>query len=739
MGLADLPRATFSGFTHWNPSTMNNNDAQPTYDPASASLNWPWLERHGLQGEADFDRYATNPIPPAPNDRMLGEFFDPTCPPAEWNFYGDMACGFVQPDVPAIEWPEKFSKPAGGTTINGFTDPSGTRVSTGDPWIGQPVQINDGLTAARLVDVDPVAAWSTQIFHDTFSIGSQASGVGVVGRTAGRAHSRWVFFRRNFNQNNDVLIAGIASAMFQIALPSAGLTFFGASQPGSLGSLFQQALGAKGVRGLMVRFVTYHTVYFQGAAFPASPTQPPWGAIVALYQEYATALAKYQRGELAMPPPMPVNRSYSNVVGWIAPWTASDMRTAPVGRILHAPTTGIQPNPPLPKPTSLGPAAVEYAVDPARPTEVSRITLDLGSTIPEVDGTLAKADFGTLELGLRASPGGTVKPVALVAYTGGYDAASYVANGGVVDIPASAFLRPVTTADLKNQLVVRFVSDASKTQLGLEEADYSAQTDDRAVYLDEPGAPWSPGDQAITVDVRYRGGPPPAGTTLRVAQYAPAPPGFIEFGWQLVSEAPTTTSGPNAQAPYVALSVGGQPAGSVSVAVPVSVGPGATSGIAEFSVSPLRSGPPVLQFTVLPVGELQPPDADVDFFVTAQAFFANVRVLPFYNDMAVAYDNWLRTGPSVDLVTQRAFDTVFKTYYLMYPVMRFLGDPLQFQANRGRILQSTDPALFESPAYMPMTRSLAAGQRQVLALWSTYLDGTVVTPVLDGGRIGRRG
>jgi hypothetical protein len=741
MGLADLPRAIFSGFAHWNPSTMNNNDSQPSYDPATATLNWPWLERHGLQDETDFDSYVTgNGIVPSPNDQMLGEFFDPTSPPAEWNFYGDMACGFVQPDVPKIEWPAKFSKPSGGTTITGFVDDRGVRVTSGDPWIGQPVQLNAGLDAARLVDVDPVAAWSSQIFLDTLSVGSAATGAGVVGRPDGRSHSRWVFFNRNLNLDKDVIIAGIGSAMFQVALPTESLSFYDATpDAGSLAALFRQALARPDVRGLMARFVTYHTVYFQGDAFPKPLKGPAWSQISALYHEYAGELRRYERGERGEPPPLPVNRAYSNVVGWIAPWTRGDMRTMAVGRILHA-HGKIQPVDRKVPATSLGPAALEYTVDPKQPSMVGRVSLDLGTATPELNAALRKVDFGRMQLALEPEGGGAAKPFAEIPYAGGYDAAAYVAAAGVVDIPASSFLAQVSVADIGHRLVVQFVSPEGTVQVGLREADLTAETEDRAVYLDEPGAQGPPAERSVTIEVRHRGGPPPVGTRLRVAQYSPAPPGYIEFGWKLVSEQEPGPSEPGPQAPFARMTGDGTVVDGAYLVVPVAVEPGASFGTARVAVAALRPGPPVLQFAAFgPRATVPAPARAVGFFNTAQEFFANVRVLPFHNDMASAFDNWLRTGPSVDVVSQRAFDAVFRTFFLMYPVMRFIGDPLQFQAWRGQILEATDPARFESPLYMPVSRSLSAGQRRILTLWCGYLDGTLTTPTHLGGRIGRRG
>ncbi len=65
-----------------------------------------------------------------------------------------------------------------------------------------------------------------------------------------------------------MIIAGIASAMFQLGLPSETISFFDRSPaPGSLGRRTRGGLAAPAVKGLLVRYVTYHTVYFQGDAF----------------------------------------------------------------------------------------------------------------------------------------------------------------------------------------------------------------------------------------------------------------------------------------------------------------------------------------------------------------------------------------------------------------------------------------------------------------------------------------
>ena len=328
-------------------------------------------------------------------------------------------------------------------------------------------------------------------------------------------------------------------------------------------------------------------------------------------------------------------------------------------------------------------------------------------------------------------------PFAEIPYADGYDARAYWATAGVVDIPSAQFLRPLTVADLEQQLVVSFVNPGSHSVTpALREADLTAETDDRGVYVNEPGQPWSGPDGSITVQVRYRGGKPPAGAKLQIAQYAPDPPGFGEGGWRLVSD----DADAQAQAPFVRIHADGEVIDGAYVTVPVpDTDDGRPYATVTFTVSALRSGPPVLAFTPLaPAPDEPAPQAVVSLPAIAQQFFANIRVLPFHNAMAIAFENWLRTGPTIDLVSQRVFDSVFRTFITMYPAMRFLiRDPLQFQAARGRICALTDPAVFETAAYMPVTRSLSSGQRQMLERWNEYADGKVPTPVREEAH-GRR-
>ena len=236
--------------------------------------------------------------------------------------------------MPKIEDPPKFSKPPGGTTLLAYTNTLGNRISSGDPLIGSPVALNPGIDAAKLVDVDPVCVWSSQIFADSFAVGGLTGSVGVTGRTNGCGLLARLFFQRNVS--GAVILAGVAQALWQIVLPTDSLHFRGTSV---LAAELKAATLRSNVRGLMVRFVTYHTVYFQGAVFGKNQNQMDWGKIANGYADYAAELKKYEQGKSTRttPPPPPINHAYSDVIGWIAPWTDVDMQSTPVGRSSSTP------------------------------------------------------------------------------------------------------------------------------------------------------------------------------------------------------------------------------------------------------------------------------------------------------------------------------------------------------------------------------------------------------------------
>ena len=197
MSVLNLPRLVFSGFTDWNPDTVNNSasiyneqTAEPIPQPGIA---WDQFVAWLMQSNG-----ATTPAKLQPN--------------GSWNVFGDHGVSFMNPDGTTE-----------GAKITGATLASGPVAA--DPLIGSAVRISglvysDSASAApaRLVDIEPYGPFTSQIFYETVAIGSAA--VGVSGRGACRMFSRWPNFGRNLGQ---LPIAGGMGVIWQTAVKNADL------------------------------------------------------------------------------------------------------------------------------------------------------------------------------------------------------------------------------------------------------------------------------------------------------------------------------------------------------------------------------------------------------------------------------------------------------------------------------------------------------------------------------------
>ena len=86
-----------------------------------------------------------------------------------------------------------------------------------------------------------------------------------------------------------------------------------------------------------MRFSSYATLYFQGAAFAGlapGNRYPLLDKMSQLYLSYSGQQAEYEAGKLAEAPIRPMSRAYSRVVGWIGLWMPGELATVPGGRFL---------------------------------------------------------------------------------------------------------------------------------------------------------------------------------------------------------------------------------------------------------------------------------------------------------------------------------------------------------------------------------------------------------------------
>lgn len=713
MSVLSIPRIFFMGSSQWDPCTINNNDQWPTYDFTRAELNWDFL---GQQ------------TPPITRDNFQTLF--PTWaqtlqtyqnqwqqPPAEWNYYGG----------------NDFSLQNNGqnTLVTGGQLVYGSQPITNDSLVNSVVSIlgdaypwdqTNSPTPARLIDINPDAFWSTDFYLRSFQIGSNPGpylyGEVVPGT---RMCSRWMNVQRNLGA---LEIAGVAGVVVQTCLPTGSLTI---NDGGStLLSQLGQGLSQPGVQGVMVRFVIYMTQYFSGAEFAACTGLSGNDLLTCQYttltQLWAEALANNQK-------PMQ-NPAVSTVLGSVGLWMENELVSMPGGRYL-VPSTMVQPNN-IPTPagqspvqTGLGPAVAEVQSDGNQ----EYLSLDLGSTIPEIDASGTKANIGLLMVILQLPDDQSVT-LGTINYSdyGGtaYDQSAYQATAGIIDLPLPAGIsaQQVQEGFLSIQLPTPGIPLTVLSETALSPAAVTVQTDQRGIRVDE-------GESAsLTIQINQQGVAPSQTINVLLAQYGPdpPPPQANAGAWALLSDAEAIIEFQDA------------PNNVISV-------PASASGIAEISFTPLRPGfPMIVCFPFLGNDQPSPPPAIIPVFqpgaplTITSAFFSCVRVMPFDNDLPQQFvDLWNQTH-NLDDAWQYVYSNILYVYDMLYPVMKYyagidLGSQLSVGQNISAILQLTDSSMIDSTLYMPVTRELSAGKRIVLEMYGGLVanNGATETMALPPG------
>ncbi len=441
MSVLDHPRLYFRGEISWDPGLANNMAG--LFDPEAVEVKLPDGVTIGqLKGFI-----AANV-----NELRI------------WNFYGTHDAAFEK------------------VTITGATAGDGSFVES-DPIIGRQMVLR-----GKLVDLDAATVNGSQIFFDSIAIGDGT--VGVRAKRSKRLHGRWLNFGRNLT--NLLPIAGSAGASWQTCVAKDGLNFSGADISPLL-KLFREGLD-NGAAGLMIRFHTYRTLYFQNGI--KNSISPAPRTSIELQQEYV------QGNNFSNP-------AYSIVVGSIGLWSGGEPSGVPGGRLLlprdstqaDAFFVGNDGQASLqPRPATLGPAVVE--LDEVR----RRLSLDLGATIPERSPDLTKADVGTLQL--EVAHDGNVTVLATLP-PAAYDRTRYEAQAGIVDVdlPQDA---NVLNAIKSGRLQLRTATSGIHL---LDEAVQFAAVEDRDIYIDQGEV------KTLPVRVFDQGRPAPAGHQVLASAY----------------------------------------------------------------------------------------------------------------------------------------------------------------------------------------------------------------------------
>jgi hypothetical protein len=743
MSVLSFPRIYFSGYMEWSPNTTNNNDYLPTYDAADALLNFGFLNQQTPPIMLDnvqqtFPPWVIEPLvdscPPDPKHPSSHA-------PSRWNYYGGNDCKFVQF--------KDFTTVVKGGVLNNHSP-----ASPSDPIVGQQLALlgSDG-TPARMVDINPASPFCTQIFFATLAVGSGATSIVTAAPPAGQALPR--MYTRSFfvprNTAKDLIIAGAIGVVFQAALPTEWIKIQNGGNSDLLAS-FDQALSAPEgqAQGLMLRFAAYTTLYYRNGIFNEIGFRPHNDeALLALYQ-------KVQAGTIE---PF-VNPAYSVITGAIGMWDQGELATAPGGHML-VPSAALTPQPgsadlatlrtrgPIrlvghgvaeDAPAAGGEAAaassgglnlgvIHAELNPDAPTPL--ISLDLMNAFPESDVAGTRYDFGSFDVGvlMASDPSapdleGTFNVIGSFG-SDQYGQAFYQANGGIVDVP---FVQGVTPEDAKawsdgGLLALRV---QGQDQIASLELPLTVETDDRGVYVDQGAT------QTINLQVRYRDGRPPAGTQVLVAQYYPEPLTLGSGALGLLQPGSGGDGDVCTETPNVAY-----------VSLPATPLPVDENGNATLPLSAVTPGFPVLAFYAFLAGKNQPtpqkqiifPFQRYDTFSLGSAFFSTVRVMSFDDDLICDFvDQWNLGSPGPPPIPpfdsggawSFIYNSIFLPYDMIYPVMKKfvdLGSQSAVQGSIKRILALTSaPGVEGNTLYMPITRELSAGCREVLRVWGGLVE-----------------
>jgi len=436
MSILEFPRIYFRGAIAWDPVTTNNypvDKAPAAYDEDDCDSI---LDRSPVLGPqvAGFRQAAI--------DEVLSK--------GNWNPDGSYRSPFYDTYITGVDL--------------------GDGLDTTDSFATAPVGFS-----GMLVDCEPYGAFSSQLFFDDMSFGIQG-GCRIHGRRIERISDRFINFSANPSNN---MIAGVASVMWQTCFAKADGLQIDAHDSRALQRL-QAYMADEDVLGVMVRFVTYRTVYYND---PALSNKSQATAAAAIAHQAALNAGGFQP-----------NPARSLLVGTVGLWRRTDMLTEPSDRALIATMATV---PGYPSPQKGGPVV---ATAFARATSKG-LALDFSNTIPCMDRATDKVDLGTLTL-IAADPPPAVA-IARVADIplGQYDRAAFEATSGIIDIPLDSGR-------------VEQLARMNLAIIGSDGTAYLQESPVRAVPL-QPNLYIDQGETAnVTVQVYERGKPAGAGVKV---------------------------------------------------------------------------------------------------------------------------------------------------------------------------------------------------------------------------------
>ena len=379
MSVLETPRILFRGNMSWDPITTNNYSQ--LYDEDEPGTIYPTASTIQQKVAAFREEAIADVDPDLPQQ-----------PRRSWNPHGTHRCSFFDEAFPDAVAPASAII---DSCVSGFD--LGQGIGRDDPFVGVPARFT-----GMLVDVEPYGGTSSQLFFDSMSFGIDG-GCRIAAKRRFRVAARYA----NINRNPVGYIAGIASIIWQTSFEKDDLVIDPYDSQ-ALQALLK-AMDDQDVIGLTVRWNTYRTIYYD---------TPELATDTALRTARAQDLIAKLNGGGFQP-----NPARSKMVGVIGLCRRGEPISEPGDRALLA-TNADQPP---------GTAVVTTAF--ARLAD-SRVTIDLGNSMPEKGLDLTKQDWGDLDLvAVDPATKQVVAQLGTLTYKD-YAREAYEAGSGIVTLPA---------------------------------------------------------------------------------------------------------------------------------------------------------------------------------------------------------------------------------------------------------------------------------------------------------------
>lgn len=511
MSVLNFPRIYLNGFMFWNPPTLNNNDVLPLYDAVKMQMNWRFLSEYGINDKnapRTLMPWAITPLAYKDVPKYVlqvptnGDPSNYPMIPAEWDLFGDNACG-------TVDYQQFRSVIIGGETkADSYIDT--------DPLINKTYQLlgnsfgSQTPTAARFVDVSPWQNTFTALYFEKIMLGDATCGVTL--KQGCRMLNRFLDF--NWGAFGGLVYV---TCTWQTCFTKDQVDWVvGGSQ--LLQNLKDEMERNTDAQGLMLRFTTSLTVYDKNGLFNdfknvSSHSKAPW--------DMSRLQMLYQLG-LDNPAELFFNPAYSRTAGTLGLWLRNEFPTAPAGQRL-VPKAGVPFYQTVPGDTQIhAPQQVVNLGVLSAELNGSTLSLDLGNTFPiypavhegpadpDLDGrnngipVAAKFNVGDYELGVLR--GKDFSPLASIGFDQ-YRQSAFDKRSGLLDLPLDASAQ----AALKNGNLALRLKDTDT--IAAQQQMWTAEVIESGSFIDVGDS------RTLNIMVQQNGKPAPPGTTLWVAEY----------------------------------------------------------------------------------------------------------------------------------------------------------------------------------------------------------------------------